>query len=474
MGRVVKSQWEFGDLFEQPPSTRQVLSVSELTGAVRRVLERELRQIWVTGEISNFRIQNSGHIYFSLKDAQAQLQCVLFRGERVANRQLLQDGQKVVLFGDVTVYEPRGQYQLRVLQVELHGLGALQAAFEQLKRKLQAEGLFAQERKRPLPAYPRRIGLVTSSTGAAIQDVLHVLGRRHPFVEIFLAQCRVQGDGAAAEIACAIRLLNQWSQNQPSGQGLDLVLVTRGGGSLEDLWAFNEEIVARAVFESALPIVSAVGHEIDFTICDFVADLRAATPSAAAEIISEAVNASREYLCECLTLLPLLLARRLQRDFADVKDLVARLQRVHPRRFVETNQQLLDELDGSLRRSIRRGWRDEQIRLGQLRKRMSLLKPSALVRQRKQLLSDLIKRLREVTRSSLERQRVTCRHLEDRVRLLGPEGTLARGYSITTDEKTGAILRASSQTRPGQRVRTRLQTGVIRSVVEPDDGKSTD
>ena len=264
----------------------------------------------MTGEVTNLRAQSSGHMYFTLKDAGAQLSCVLFSREEVLHRSVLADGQKVLLQGDVTVYEARGQYQLIVRAVELQGVGALQIAFEKLKQKLAAEGLFAPERKRPLPKYPQRIGLVTSPTGAAIRDVLHVVQRRNPGLEIILAPCRVQGEGAAEEIAAAIRLLNEFNVGlRASGlkrriQGwkpvptLDLILVTRGGGSLEDLWAFNEEVVARAIFESAIPVVSAVGHEIDFTISDFVADVRAATPSAAAEIITEGVFASRQFVAE--------------------------------------------------------------------------------------------------------------------------------------------------------------------------------
>src|SRR6266498_5004691 len=297
MSRTAKSQWDFGELFPVE-QTRRVLSVSELTATVRRLLEKEVGEVWVTGEVTNLRAQASGHVYFTLKDATAQLSCVLFRGEAVANREFLQDGQKLLLHGSLTVYEPRGQYQLIVSAIEPQGLGALQLAFEKLKRKLQAEGLFAQERKRPLPRYPQRVGLVTSPTGAAIRDVLHVIQRRQPSLEIVFAPCRVQGEGAAAEIAGAIRRLNQWSLTPSPVARLDLILVTRGGGSLEDLWAFNEEIVARAIFESALPVVSAVGHEIDFTISDFVADLRAATPSAAAEIITEDVFASRVFIAE--------------------------------------------------------------------------------------------------------------------------------------------------------------------------------
>ena len=312
MGKQSKSQWDFGELFPTE-QTRKVLSVGELTAQVKRLLEKSVGEVWVGGEVSNLRAQSSGHIYFTLKDAGAQLSCVLFSRENVPHRELLADGQKVMLQGDVTVYEARGQYQLIVRAVELQGVGALQIEFEKLKLKLAAEGLFAPERKRPLPKYPQRIGLVTSPTGAAIRDVLHVVQRRNPGLEIIFAPCRVQGQGAAAEIAEAIDLLNELAtlnrhiripiQRFNVATNLDLILVTRGGGSLEDLWAFNEEVVARAIFESAIPVVSAVGHEIDFTIADFVADVRAATPSAAAEIITESVFASREFVatrrCAC-------------------------------------------------------------------------------------------------------------------------------------------------------------------------------
>jgi exodeoxyribonuclease VII large subunit len=210
MAPRAQTQWDFGELFP-PEATRRVLTVSELTTQVKRLLEREVGQVWVTGEITNFRAQSSGHLYFTLKDAGAQLSCVLFRGEKVSGRDLLEDGLKLIVQGELTVYEPRGQYQLLVRRVELQGVGALQLAFEKLKRKLDAEGLFAPERKRPLPLLPRRIGLVTSPTGAAIRDVLHVIQRRNPALEIVLAPCRVQGDGAAEEIAAAIRLQNEFN-----------------------------------------------------------------------------------------------------------------------------------------------------------------------------------------------------------------------------------------------------------------------
>src|SRR5438874_6015317 len=244
MAKITKSQWDFGELFPAEPS-RRVLTVSELTTQVKRLLEKELGLLWVTGEATNLRVQSSGHVYFTLKDAGAQLNCVLFRGETVENREMLQDGRKLVVQGDLTVYESRGQYQLIVRAVEMQGVGALQLAFERLKRKLQAEGLFAPERKRPLPKYPQRIGLVTSPTGSAVRDVLHVIQRRNPSLEIIFVPCRMQGDGAAEEIASAIRLLNEFnSALRTPHSALDLILITRGGGSLEDLWAFNEEVVA--------------------------------------------------------------------------------------------------------------------------------------------------------------------------------------------------------------------------------------
>ena len=473
MSKNVKSQWDFGELFD-PATTRRVFSVTELTARVRRALEKELGRVWVTGEVSNLRAQSSGHIYFTIKDGGAQLQCVLFRGEAVAHRELLQDGQRVVLEGDVTVYEPRGQYQLRVLAVELQGVGALQLAFERLKHKLQAEGLFAPERKRSLPKYPRRIGLVTSPTGAAIRDVLHVIQRRHPGLEIILAPCRVQGEGAGAEVARALRLLNEWSAVEApgpepaerSGQKLDLILVTRGGGSLEDLWAFNEEAVARAIFESKVPVVSAVGHEIDFTISDFVADVRAATPSAAAEIITEGVMASRRFVAEAPAYLSRLVRERLALAGEDLRQLADRLARVHPRRELQQQMQYLDDLQRSLLRCGRQGWRERQLVWHTLRQRLLRLKPSLILRQRRQQVQELQRRLAEFGRQAVRTSGHAVLTLEARLRLLSPENVLARGYSITLDAGSGRVVRGATEVRPGQRLKTRLQNGEIRSVVE--------
>jgi exodeoxyribonuclease VII large subunit len=466
MSKPAKSQWDFGELFPAE-QTRKVLSVSELTAQVKRLLEKQVGSVWVTGEVTNLRAQSSGHIYFTLKDATAQLSCVLFRGEAAVRRELLQDGRKVLLQGDVTVYEARGQYQLIVHAVELQGVGALQIAFEKLKQKLAAEGLFALERKRPLPKYPQRIGLVTSPTGAAIRDVLHVVQRRNPGLEIILAPCRVQGDGAADEIAAAIRMLNEFSEGgsprrpdaetgkelgsrraRPS-EGLDLILVTRGGGSLEDLWAFNEEVVARAIFESAIPVVSAVGHEIDFTISDFVADVRAATPSAAAEIITEGVFASRQL----------------------VADLTQRLARAHPRRRLDEFLQRLDDLQTGLLRCAKQGAQEQRVAWQNLAARLLRVRPAQLLQRRRESLVMSQRRLRELTQGHLRNGKNRFDAAEARLRLLGPEQVLSRGYSITMDAESGRIVRRAKDTKSGQKLKTRLKAGEVLSRVEPDSAR---
>ena len=435
MSKPAKSQWDFGELFS-PAEMRKVLSVSELTGAVRALLEKQIGTVWVSGEITNLRAQSSGHIYFTLKDAGAQLGCVLFSREKVAQRDLLADGQKVLLQGEVTVYEARGQYQLIVRAVELQGVGALQIAFEKLKQKLAAEGLFAAERKRALPKFPARIGLVTSPTGAAIRDVLHVVQRRNSGLEIILAPARVQGDGAVNEIAVAIQTLNEFGN-------LDLILVTRGGGSLEDLWAFNEEVVARAIFESAIPIVSAVGHEIDYTIADFVADVRAATPSAAAEIITEDVFASREFVADATSLMQLRVRRRMRIESENFTSLAGRLSRLHPRRKLDDSFQRLDDLQSGLLRNLKTAARSRNLVLQNLAGRFLRAKPS----------------------NNLKARRENLRQLEKRLNSLGPEQVLARGYSITTDAASGKVLRDAAKVKAGQKLKTRLAKGEVFSRV---------
>src|SRR5436305_11991703 len=281
------------DLFQQ---TSKVLSVSELTRSIRGTLETKFGAVWVQGEVSNYKLHPSGHQYFTLKDSRAQIACVIFRNTMPPLRQPLADGAQVQVYGQVSVFEARGQYQLSVQILQPRGLGLVQAQFEALKRKLEGEGLFAAEHKRALPKFPRRIGIVTSPSGAAIRDILNVLKRRAPWLQILINPVRVQGTGAAQEIAVAIRELATPNENW---KPLDLIVVTRGGGSIEDLWEFNEEIVARTIADVNVPIVSAVGHEIDFTICDFVADLRAPTPSAAAELIVPDAADLRRNLDNC-------------------------------------------------------------------------------------------------------------------------------------------------------------------------------
>src|SRR5438067_11898841 len=267
------------DFFDQ---TSKVFTVGELTRQIRSTLETKFRAVWVQGEISNYKLHPSGHQYFTLKDQRAQIACVIWRDTMASPRQPIVDGSQVQVYGTVTVFEARGQYQLNVQILQLRGVGLLQVKFEALKRKLEAEGLFAPGRKRPLPKFPRRIGIVTSPSGAAIRDMLNVLQRRAPWLEILINPVRVQGAGAASEIAVAIRELATLNVLWPP---VDLIIVARGGGSMEDLWAFNEEIVARVIADVDVTIISAIGHEIDFTICDFVSDLRTPTPSAAAELI---------------------------------------------------------------------------------------------------------------------------------------------------------------------------------------------
>jgi exodeoxyribonuclease VII large subunit len=468
MAKKPKSQWDFGELFP-PAATRRVLSVTELTGQIKRLLEQQVGQVWVSGEITNLRAQSSGHNYFTLKDAGAQLNCVLFRGEATAARGVLEDGRKVLLQGDLTVYEPRGQYQLIVHAVELQGVGALQLAFEQLKARLAAEGLFDPARKRPLPAYPQRLGLVTSPTGAALRDVLHVVERRNPALDIILVPCRVQGQGAAAEIAAGIRLLNEFSDQARAkgGAGLDVILLTRGGGSLEDLWAFNEEAVARAIFESALPVMSAVGHEIDFTISDFVADVRAATPSAGAELLTQDVFASRAFVAAARETLEFRVRQQWERKAEASGQLAARLARCHPRRRLNEWAQRLDDLQSSLARGVLQGTRERQLAWRNLAERLWRLRPAQVVAQRREVLEQEERRLRELARHRFQALGKSLTLLESRLRLLGPEQVLARGYSITRDAATGQVLRDAARAQAGQQLATRLHRGEILSRVEP-------
>jgi exodeoxyribonuclease VII large subunit len=417
------------DLFQQ---TSKVFTVAELTRQIRGTLETKFAAVWVQGEISNYKLHPSGHQYFTLKDQRAQIACAIWRDTMLPPRQSLVDGTQVQVYGTVTVFEARGQYQLNVQILQPRGVGLLQAKFEALKRKLQAEGLFAPERKRSLSKFPRRIGIVTSPSGAAIRDMLNVLRRRAPWLQILISPVRVQGTGAAQEVAVAIRELAMPNENW---HPLDLIVVTRGGGSIEDLWEFNEEIVARAIFNSTVPIISAVGHEIDFTICDFVADLRAPTPSAAAELIVPDIIDLHRRIDGC--------ARGLARQLLNrTRDAQQRLD--HGREIL--HRCLAHKID-----SYKRG-------LLHIAAALQARSPARELMMRRNRLVDLHRRLVASPGRLLESARHRFRHMEGILRVLGPDATLRRGYSITTNER-GKIIRTISAIRPKMKIRTRVSDG---------------
>ncbi|MBU1298470.1 MAG: exodeoxyribonuclease VII large subunit [Bacteroidetes bacterium] len=330
----------------------KILSVSEITRQIKSVLETNFNDIIVQGEISNFKRHSSGHLYFTLKDENASLSAVMWRGRAAHLFFTPQDGMKVLARGSISVYEVRGSYQIDVISLQPLGIGELQVAFEKLKQKLAAEGLFDESHKKPLPEYPERIGIVTSPTGAAIQDMLNIISRRFPGVEIFLYPVKVQGVGAAEEIANAICDFNEYKKSDSRKFGVDVLIVGRGGGSIEDLWAFNEEIVARAIFASKIPVVSAVGHEIDFTIADFVADLRAPTPSAAAELVVP----NRFELIENIRNFHYTIKRNLEERVIDGRELIDNILSSYafnsPKDRMRQYSQRLDEFDRLIRIKI--------------------------------------------------------------------------------------------------------------------------
>src|SRR5207244_3999526 len=414
------------------PQTSKVFTVAELTRSIRGTLETKFGAVWVQGEISNYKLYPSGHQYFTLKDERAQIACVIWRDSMAPLRQPLADGAQVQVYGSVTVYETRGQYQLSVQILQPRGLGLLQAKFEALKHKLQAEGLFAPERKRQLPKFPRRIGIVTSPSGAAIRDMLNVVRRRAPWLQILISPVRVQGTGAAQGIAVAIRELAKPNENFAP---VELIVVTRGGGSMEDLWEFNEEIVARTIADVTVPIVSAIGHEIDFTIADFVADLRAPTPSAAAELIVPDIVDLRRHMDT--------FARALGRE------LINRMRDA---------QQRLDHARDSLRRCL--AHRVDNYRRG-LTQALATLQARSPLRElmlRRNRFGDLDRRFAELPPRALENARHRFQRIEGILRVLGPEATLRRGYSITTTEH-GEIIRSVAKVRPKMRIKTRVADG---------------
>lgn len=395
-------------------SERQVYTVTEIVERARALLEDAFPRVWVEGELSNFKHHTSGHFYFTLKDAQSQLRSAMFRGANRLVRFRPEDGLKVLAGGRLSLYPARGDFQLVVEELEPAGLGALQLAFEQLKKKLASEGLFDPRRKKPLPVFPRRIAVVTSPTGAAVRDILNVTGRRSPLADVALYPVRVQGPGAAEEIARALTRLNETG-------GWDVIICGRGGGSLEDLWAFNEEVVARAIAASAIPVVSAVGHEVDYTIADFVADVRAETPTAAAEMVLR----DRRELLEQIRSRQRLLAARMQDRLRDGR---GRLERVLASRL--------------------------------LRRPRAVLEPLA------QRLDDLSGQLRTGLKNRLRLAREQWRGLGAQLEALSPLNVLRRGYSLVYEQATGRLVRDSRDLAPAASLRIRFHRGEAQVRVE--------
>lgn len=395
-----------------PPLPAKPLTVSELTRRIRETLEDTFGSVWIEGELTNIRRPTSGHVYLSLKDDRAQISAVMWRGMATRLPFALEDGMAVVAQGEITVYEPRGQYQIVLRQIMPRGVGALQLAFAQMKERLEKEGLFDPARKRPLPLIPRRVGIATSSSGAAVQDMLRTILTRFPPARVVVRPCRVQGKGAAEEIAQSIRDLNALAE-------VDVIIVGRGGGSLEDLWAFNEEPVARAIFASRAPVVSAVGHEIDVTISDLVADRRALTPTDAGQIVVPELSQLKGSLRQTHSLLAQALRRRVG---------AAR-----------------ERLDGLARSYVFR-------------------RPLDQVRRAEQRVDDLGQRMarRAETQVPMLRQRLDS--LSARLNALGPENVLARGYSITRDAE-GKLVRRADALAEGDRIRTRVSDGEFESQV---------
>lgn len=428
------------DLFSDiPKKPVKALSVSQLVRKMKRAIEAEVGKLWIEGEVSNLKKQGSGHWYFSLKDEGSQIQCAIFGARNREGSEALEDGAQVRVFAEATVYLARGQLQVIVEKVERSGQGDLQARFEALKRKLHAEGLFDSSRKKPLPAFPRTIGIVTSPTGAAIQDILNILTRRAPWVQPVLFPVRVQGKGVEREIATAIKKLNS-----PEAFGYprcDLLIIGRGGGSLEDLWCFNEEIVARAIAASEIPVISAVGHEIDFTIADFAADLRAPTPSAAAELAVP--------------------------DAAELHVKLSRLQSrmaLSLRNLLREPAQRLDSLRSELTEAAAAGLASRDLSLREIRLRHGALHPLRVIERRLEKLASLRKDLTNLTAHRINVRSEQLKRMENMIRTLGPESAFKRGFSISMD-MDGNILRSTKSAKPGQTMRTRLIDGELISEI---------
>lgn len=445
----------YKDPFQRLGLDREVLTVSQLNQRARHLLEDVFPQVWVEGEISNLARPASGHLYFTLKDSQAQVRCALFRQNALKVRQALRDGLAVKVRGKVSLFEGRGDYQMIADAVEPAGDGALRLAFEALKEKLAGEGLFATERKRPLPAHPQRVGIVTSPTGAVIRDIISVFRRRAPQVSLTLVPTAVQGREATAQIVRALALAD--------AQGFDALILARGGGSLEDLWCFNEEAVARAVAACKTPIVSAVGHETDVSISDFVADVRAPTPSAAAELLAPDSSGLRQRLEGLERRLLLRMRQLIAHQHLRLDGLTRRLR--HPGERLRQQAQRLDDLEMRLQRALDRQVSQRREHLARLETRLAAQHPGRALGLLRQRLDALAARLPRAMRETLGTRRLELQSQVQTLHAFSPLATLGRGYSILLDER-GQAIRSASQTQPGQRLKARLGEGELEVRVE--------
>jgi exodeoxyribonuclease VII large subunit len=449
---------QLGFLFEEPRPSRRIWPVRDLVAQVRELIERQYADVWVEGEISNLRPAPSGHVYFTLKDADAQLPVVLFRRQAILLRFRPEDGLHVLVRGRVSIYEQRGQMQLVAETMEPVGAGSLQLAFEQLKEKLKAEGLFDSERKRPLPTFPRTVGIVTSPTGAVIRDFLSIVARRHSGLNVLLVPVSVQGDQAPAEIEAAIATLS-------TSNLVDVIVLARGGGSLEDLAAFNSERVARAIAASPLPVVSAVGHETDFTIADFAADLRAPTPSAAAELITEAQHKIAEHLANQSNRL----ARAVSYQLLQARQRLTRLPISQTESRMSTllhrAAQRVDDLTFRLETALITQLRQQQRHIAGLTADVLHHNPRHALAQARERLQACAVRLDRSLERTLRRAAVRIGALEARLHSLSPLAVLDRGYALVLSPE-GALIRSIAQLDSGQTVTTRLADGAFLSRVE--------
>ncbi|KXF79844.1 exodeoxyribonuclease VII large subunit [Enterovibrio coralii] len=432
-----------------------IYTVSRLNAEVRLLLENEMGIVWLVGEISNLTVPVSGHWYFTLKDRQAQVKCAMFRGN---NRRVTfkpANGNQVLVRARLSLYEPRGDYQIIVESMQPEGDGMLQQQFEKLKMQLSAEGLFASALKKPLPEQPKRVGIITSSTGAALHDILHVLKRRDPSLPIVIYPTQVQGKDAAIQIAQAIGRAN-------SRDECDVLIVGRGGGSLEDLWCFNEEIVARTIAASSIPIVSAVGHEVDVTIADFVADVRAPTPSAAAELVSRDTSLRSQQLLQRTDKL----AHRFESQLSFYRDKLTRLHHrltlQHPQARLQQQAQQFDDLEYRLNLAMRTNLQREAQRIDRLSQRLERYSPISRIRSDKVQLAYTQEKLIETMKRQLRQQQHTLALQMETLDAVSPLATLARGYSITRDDK-GAVIRRADDIKEGDLITTTLADGEIRS-----------